>query len=144
MQKKEKEREDILRSINVHQNRLNLAPALDQELSGMMREYNAKKEQVGSLENKRFNSQMAANAMANQNNDIFKILDEANLPERPMFPSRFHILLIGIGISPIVGIAGAFAREAFESSIANEEQAAAALKFPVLASIPEISQNTRL
>jgi polysaccharide biosynthesis transport protein len=136
--RREKEREDILKSINLYQNRLNLAPALEQELLALTREHETKKQQVASLGTRKFNAQMAANAVADKKNDIYRILDEASLPEKPLFPTKVHILWIGIGASLLVGFAAAFGREYFESSLANEEEAAAVLNLPVLASIPEI------
>ncbi len=136
--RREKEREDILKSISVYQNRLNLAPALEQELLALTREHETKKQQVANLGTRKFNSQMAANALADKKNDTYRILDEASLPERPLFPTRLHIILMGIAASLLVGFAAAFVREYFESSLANEEEAAAVLNLPVLASIPEI------
>jgi uncharacterized protein involved in exopolysaccharide biosynthesis len=141
--RREKEREGILRSINVYQNRLNLAPALDQELLTLMREHDAKQQQVANLGTRKFNAQMAANAVSERKNDIYRILDEASLPERPVFPSRLHIILIGIGAGLVAGFAAAFGREYFDASLADEEEAAAVLKIPVLASIPEIPEGSR-
>jgi len=137
--RREMEREDILKSISLYQNRLNLAPALEQELLSLTREHETKKQQAANLGARKFNSQMAANAVADKKNDIYRTLDEASLPEKPLFPTKVHIIWIGIGTSLLVGFAAAFIREYFESSLANEEEAAAVLNLPVLASIPEIS-----
>jgi polysaccharide biosynthesis transport protein len=138
--RKEKEREDLIKSIALYQNRLNLAPALEQELLGLMREHDAKQKQVENLGTRKFNSQMAANAVSDKKNDIYRILDDASLPERPIFPTRLHILLIGIGISLVVAYGAAMGRELFEPSLSSEDEVTALFKIPVLASIPEISQ----
>jgi succinoglycan biosynthesis transport protein ExoP len=139
--RREKEREGILKSINVYQNRLNLAPALEQEMLGLAREHDTKQQQVANLEARKFNSQMAANAVADPKNDIYRILDEASLPERPVFPSKVHIILIGIGLSLVAGFAAAFAREYFDPALADEEEAVSVLQLPVLACIPEIPES---
>lgn len=140
----EKERERITKEIDQYQNRLNLAPALDQELAGLMREHDANQKSVAALEDRKFNTQMTANAMADRKNDVYRVLDVANLPEIPVFPTRLHIILIGIGASLLGGYAAAIARELLESSLTTEEEVMALLKLPVLASIPEISKSAKL
>jgi polysaccharide biosynthesis transport protein len=141
--RKEKEREDLLRNISVYQNRLNLAPALEQELIALMRDHDTKQQQVENLGTRKFNAGMAANAVSDKKNDIYRILDEASLPERPMFPTRLHILLLGFGASLAIGYAAAFGREILEPSLANEDEVAAVLKMPVLANVPEITKTSR-
>ena len=138
--RKEKEREDLLKNIALYQNRLNLAPALEQELLGLMREHDAKQKQVENLGTRKFNSQMAANAVSDKKNDIYRIQDDASLPERPIFPTRLHILLIGIGLSLVAGYGAAMGRELIETSLSSEDEATALFKIPVLASIPEIAR----
>ncbi len=138
--RKEKEREDIRNNITLYQNRLNLAPALEQQLLGLMREHDAQQKQAETLRTRKFNAQIAANAVSAQKNDIYRILDEASLPERPVFPTRLHIILMGIGISLIAGYGAALGREVLEPSLSSEDEVTAAFKIPVLASIPEISR----
>jgi polysaccharide biosynthesis transport protein len=141
--RKEKEREDLIKNISVYQNRLNLAPALEQELIALMRDHDARQQQAESLGTRKFNAGMAANAVADKKNDIYKILDDASLPEKPIFPTRLHILLLGICASLATGYAAAFGREIMEPSLANEDEVAAVLKIPVLANVPEIKKTSR-
>jgi polysaccharide biosynthesis transport protein len=142
--RREKEREDILKSISNYQSRLNLSPTLEQTLTALMREHDTKQQQVSNLESRKFNAQMAANAASDKKSDLYRILDEAYLPVDPIFPTRLHIIAIGILLSLLVGFAASVAREYFESSLANEEEVAGLLKLPVLASIPEIPENGKL
>jgi uncharacterized protein involved in exopolysaccharide biosynthesis len=141
--RKEKEREDLIRNISVYQSRLNLAPALEQELIALMRDHDTKQQQAENLGTRKFNAGMAANAVSDKKNDIYRILDEASLPERPMFPTRLHIILLGFGASLAIGYAAAFGREILEPSLANEDEVAAVLKMPVLANVPEITKISR-
>jgi polysaccharide chain length determinant protein (PEP-CTERM system associated) len=134
----EKEREAILKSITVYQNRLNLAPSLEQELLTLTREHETKRLQVANLQTRKFNAQMAANAVADKKNDTYRILDDANLPEGPVPPTELQIVLMGIAAGLGAGIAAAFAKEYFEPSLASEDEAAHVLKLPVLISVPEI------
>jgi polysaccharide chain length determinant protein (PEP-CTERM system associated) len=136
--RRERGREDILKSISVYQGRLNMAPALEQELLAITREHEMKRQQVANLQARKFNAQMAANAVADKKNDIYRILDEASLPERPVFPARLHILFMGIGAGLVAGFVATFVREYFEPSLASEQEAAVVLKVPILISVPEI------
>lgn len=138
--RKEKEREDILNKISVYTNKLNLAPVLEQQLLGLMREHDAQQKQAENLGTRKFNAQMASNAVSNKKNDVYTIIDEASLPERPIFPTRLHIILIGIGTSLVAGFGAALGREVVEPSLSNEDEVTALFKIPVLASIPEISR----
>jgi uncharacterized protein involved in exopolysaccharide biosynthesis len=137
--RKEKEREDIVKNINLYQNRLNLAPSLEQELLGYMRDHDAQQKQVDTLRTRKFNAGMATSAVSSKKNDVYTIQDEASLPERPIFPTHLQIVLIGIGASLVAGYGAALGREVVEPSLSSEDEAAAVLKIPVLASIPEIS-----
>jgi uncharacterized protein involved in exopolysaccharide biosynthesis len=139
--RREKERESVLKSTSVYQSRLNLAPALDQELLSLTREHDIKQQQVANLQTRKFNAQMAANAVSDKKFETYRILDEASLPERPVPPTRLQIILIGIAASLGAGLAAAFAREYFEPSLANEEEATAVLRIPVLVSVPEIPER---
>jgi polysaccharide biosynthesis transport protein len=143
MSRKEKEREDLIRNISVYQNRLNLAPALEQELIALMREHDAKQQQVENLGTRKFNAGIAANAVADKKNDIYRILDDASVPVRPTFPTRLHILLIGFIFSMAIGYGTAIGREILEPSLANEDEVAAVLKMPVLANVPEITKPSK-
>jgi polysaccharide biosynthesis transport protein len=138
--RKEKERSEILGNITSYRTRLNLAPAVEQELMGLMNERDAQQKQVDNLATRKFNAQIAAKAISSDKNDIYTPLDNASLPERPIFPTRLHIILIGIGVSLVAGYGAALGREVVEPSLSNEDEVTALFKIPVLASIPEISR----
>jgi polysaccharide chain length determinant protein (PEP-CTERM system associated) len=139
--RREKDREGLLKNIEIYQKRLNMAPALEQELLSLMRDFDAKQRQVDNLQAKKFNAQMAANAVADKKFETYRILDEASLPEKPVPPTRLQIVLIGLAASLGAGVAAALVREYFEPSLADEDEAAAVLKIPVLVSVPEIPKK---
>jgi polysaccharide chain length determinant protein (PEP-CTERM system associated) len=134
----EKQRDAILKSIDDYQKKLNLAPALDQELINLTREHEGAAQTLSTLEQRLFNSQIAASALSNPNNETYRTQDDASLPERPVPPTQLEIVLMGIGAGLLTGLIAAFGREYFEPSLATEEEAAAVLKVPILVSIPEI------
>jgi uncharacterized protein involved in exopolysaccharide biosynthesis len=139
--KREKERDSILGQIKNYQSRLNMAPALEQQFMGLSREYEIIKQQYANLQSKKFQAQMTTDLETGKNNDIYRIVDEANLPEAPAFPNRAQIVLLGLGGGLVLGIGAAFGRELMDSTLSGEEETTTLLKLPVLASISEIPQK---
>jgi polysaccharide chain length determinant protein (PEP-CTERM system associated) len=139
--KREKERDSILGQIKAYQAKLNLAPALEQELMALSREHEVLKQQYTSLEGKKFQAQMTANLETNRNSDIYKVIDEANLPEKPSFPTSMHIAMMGLGAGIVLGIGAAFSREFLDTTLGSEDEVAGVLGLPVLVSISEIPKK---
>ena len=138
IEKREKEKEAILAQIKTYQGRLNLGPALDQEFMALSRDHDALKQQYTNLQSKKFQAEMTANLESDKNSDNYKIIDEANLPDKPAFPNRMHIALMGLGAGFVIGIVAAFGRELLDTTLSTEDEVAAALKLPVLVTISEV------
>lgn len=141
--RKEKERADLIRDIDIYKRRLNLAPALEQELTALMRDHETQQKLVETLKTRQFNANIAASATNFEQNDTYKLLDEATLPKHPIFPTRLHILLIGLALSLAAGYGAALGREVMEPSLSNDDEASALFKIPVLASIPEVTRLSK-
>jgi polysaccharide biosynthesis transport protein len=139
--KLEKDKEEIGRQMKLVQGRLNLAPALEQELMALTRDEALLQQQYTTLQNKRFNTQMAKELETDVDRVFYRVIDPATLPEKPIFPDRRQMALIGIGAGLLLGVGGAFAREVFDSTVGSEEEAVAVLDLPVLAAIPEIPRE---
>lgn len=139
--KRQKEREQILRQIKTYQERLNQAPAREQELMGLSRDLEVLRQQYGNLQNKRFQAQMTADMEKNKSNETYQVVDEANLPEKPAFPNKIQIALIGIGAGILFGTGAAFGREVVDSTLGSELETEAILQVPVLVTISEIPKK---
>jgi polysaccharide chain length determinant protein (PEP-CTERM system associated) len=139
--KHEKEREVLLGQIRTYQNRLNSAPALEQEFMSLSREHEALKQQYANLQGKKFQSQLTANLEANSESDVYKVIDEADLPDTPAFPDRKQIILIGLGAGFAIGIGVAFIRELLDTTLGSEDEVAAVLKLPALVTISEVPRR---
>jgi polysaccharide chain length determinant protein (PEP-CTERM system associated) len=142
IQKREKERDAILAQIKTYQNRLNMAPAVEQEFMSLSKEHGFLSEQYNGLKNKKFQAQMTTELEADSSSGKYRILDEANLPTKPVFPDRKQILLLGLGVGLVIGVVAAFGREVLDTTLGREDEVAAALKLPVLATISEIATET--
>ena len=138
IRRREKEKAAIQRQIQSIQARLNLAPALEQELTVLNREYGTLKSQYDNLQAKKFQSQMTTDLESNRTSDTYRVVDEASLPEKPIFPDRIQIVGLGLIAGLAAGIGAAIGRELLDTTLANEEEVTALLKLPVLATISEV------
>jgi uncharacterized protein involved in exopolysaccharide biosynthesis len=136
--KRERERGEILKQIKIAQGKLNLSPTIEQELMALSRDREVLQQRYNNLQTKKFNSQMAASLATDNNNESYRIIDEANLPDRPAFPNRLQIILMGLGAGLFLGLAAAAGREYLDATLGSEHEAAMVLNLPVLISIPEI------
>jgi polysaccharide chain length determinant protein (PEP-CTERM system associated) len=134
-----KERDSILAQIRVYEGRRLGAPRVEQELLALTREHEALKQQYSDLQQKKFKTQVAANLETSTKNETLKIVDEANLPEKPVGPPRRKIALIGLAAGMLFGIVLVLGREYFDTTVGDEKQAAAELNLPILIAIPEVS-----
>jgi polysaccharide chain length determinant protein (PEP-CTERM system associated) len=139
--KREKERDVLLTQIKTYQKRLNIAPELEQAYTELSREHDRLKQEYSNLQSKKFQAELTTSLETRKNSDTYKVIDEANLPEKPSFPDRRQIILMGIGAGFILGIGAAFGREFLDSTLGSEDEAVALLKLPVLVSISEIPKQ---
>jgi polysaccharide chain length determinant protein (PEP-CTERM system associated) len=134
--RREKEKLEILQQIKQLQSRLNFAPAMEQQLSVLLREENILKAQYDNLQKQKFITQTATTVETDKKNETYRILDEANLPVKAEDPNRWQIILMGIGCGLLMGIGAAFGRELLDHTVGNEEEAKSLFNLQVLATIP--------
>lgn len=139
--RREKEKDEIIRQVKVVQGKLNLAPALEQEFLSLDREHEVLRQQYASLQSKKFNTQLAASVETDTRNETYRVIDEANLSTRSVFPNRVQIILIGLGAGFLVGLGVAFGREYMDPTLRSEEEVTAALGLPVLIAVPELPKQ---
>lgn len=143
---REKERADIQEQIGVYQARLNLSPRVEQELFSLTRDVEALRTNYRALQDKKFNSQVAANLEKSTKSATFKnvrVIDEAYLPQVPVKPNRRLIALMGLMAGFSLGLGMGIAVEYFDSTLGDEDAVASEVNLPVLVSIPEIPKNRK-
>lgn len=132
------QRDDVSRSIRTMQARVELAPRTEQELAELTRDYEKLNENYLSLLNKRMEAQMAARLEERWKGEQFRILDPADLPERPFFPNPFVFLAGGALIGLFLGFGLALAVDYLDHSIRSEKELEELLPFPLLASVAHV------
>lgn len=129
----------LLEQVKEYEGRVERAPAREQELMILVRDYDNMQKNYQSLLDKRLNARLAENLEKRQKGEQFRVLDPANLPASPESPNQPLILLGGLVIGCGLGFGGAFALEMLSPAFRRSEDAETMLGLPVLASIPAFS-----
>jgi polysaccharide chain length determinant protein (PEP-CTERM system associated) len=137
---RDRERE-LLKQKRAYEQRVESAPAREQELAVLLRDYENTRKNYGTLLDKKLNAKIAENLEKRQKGEQFRILDAANLPEKPFKPEPIRIGFAGIALGFGVGLGLAFIREKLDSSIKKPEEVERITSVPVLASIPDFDEE---
>ena len=129
----------LTEQVKQYEGRVERAPAREQELMILVRDYDNMQKNYQSLLEKQLNARVAENLEKRQQSEQFRILDPADLPTIPESPNRTLILLGGLVIGCGLGFGGAFALEMMSPAFRRSEDAETMLGLPVLASIPAFS-----
>jgi polysaccharide chain length determinant protein (PEP-CTERM system associated) len=135
---KAREQEQIKQQIRLYQDRIQSSPAIEQQFKELTRGYQTALESFNDLQKKRDASAMSADLERKQQGEQFRVLDPANLPDKPAFPNRPLFAVGGLGGGLCLGLAIAFLLEMKDSSLKTERDVEFTLHLPVLAMIPEI------
>ena len=121
----------------VHQS-LTATPRVAEQLAALEREYQHLFESYQEYSNKRLEAGVAANMERRQKGEQFRILESAFPPTEPFSPNRIAIIAVGLLLGIGLGAGFAVLLEALDSSFHGVHQLQAALRLPVLVSIPGI------
>jgi polysaccharide chain length determinant protein (PEP-CTERM system associated) len=126
-------------SIESYTSRVQSAPALESELTQLMRDYTTLQEGYTSLLKRNEESKIAMNLERRQIGEQFRIIDGARLPERPVSPDRTRINLLGLLAGLGVGLALAALLEYRDTSFKTDDDIVTTLALPVIAVIPAMT-----
>jgi polysaccharide chain length determinant protein (PEP-CTERM system associated) len=132
----------LVSRIGEYQRRIETAPARDNDLIELMRDYSTLQGQYNSLLQKRLDSEISESLERSQRGEQFRIVDPARVPERPFYPNRQRMYMMGLLIALGVGLGLAAAAEYLDRSLRSEDDVRLALALPVLATIPKIKSPT--
>jgi polysaccharide chain length determinant protein (PEP-CTERM system associated) len=135
---KAREQGQIKEQIKFYQDRVQSTPGVEQQFKELTRGYETALLSYNELQKKRDESAMAADLERKQQGEQFRVLDPANLPDKPSFPNRPLFGAGGAGAGLALGLAIAFLLEMRDSSLKTERDVEFTLRLPVLAMIPEI------
>ncbi len=132
---------DVDRRIASFQSRVEAAPRREQEVLGLMRDYQKLSENYSQLLSKKLDAEMASRLEQQQKGQQFRILDPAYLPERPSFPNRFMFGLAGAVVGLLLGLALAIGVDVLDPTMKDAESVSEAFSVPVLAVVPYVKPH---
>jgi polysaccharide chain length determinant protein (PEP-CTERM system associated) len=127
--------------INGYRGRIENAPAREQEMAILFREYQNTKEAYTLLEKKSQDAQQAENLERRQKGEQFRVIDPARVPEKPFSPDIPKVLLIGFVIAIGCSFGSAIIREQLDRTFHDASDVEVTLGLRVLATIPKIEQK---
>ena len=140
---KMKDQERIKESISGYQARVEATPTIQQQYKELTRDYQTALEFYNDLLKKKSQSTMATDLEARQEGEQLRVLDPANLPDKPSFPNRPMIALGGFGGGLALGLGLTLFLEMRDTSLRSERDVEFVLQLPVLAMIPSIEPLSR-
>jgi len=134
--------QDRLREqIRLYQSRIQLSPIVEQEYKQITRDYQTALDFYNDLLKKRNQSGMATDLERRQQGEQFRVMDPANLPEKPTFPNRPLFALGGLGGGLLLGLLLAALLELRDKSLRTELDVEFYLETPALAVVPTIGES---
>ena len=136
LESEKREAQRLQDTVNDLSGRVQAGPALESQLTELMRDYNTLQEGYTVLLKKSEDSKMALRLEQRQIGEQMKIIDGARLPERPISPDRFRINMMGILGGLALGLALVAFLEYRDTSFKSDDDIMTTLALPVLAVIP--------
>lgn len=124
-----------------YQQRVDVAPTREAEMSELTRDYTTLQTLYGNLLSKKEESKIAANLERRQIGEQFKLLDPARMPERPFSPNRTMINLGGIVAGLAIGLVLVGLLEYRDVTMKTDDEVSGVLGLPVLAVVPHMQSD---
>lgn len=122
--------------VRTYQARVQLSPLVEEQFKQLTRDYETALKFYNELLAKRNESEMATKLERGQQGEQFRVMDPANLPEKPSFPNRPLFAGGGIGAGLLIAAGLVALMEAGDKSLRNERDVEFYLKLPTLALLP--------
>lgn len=134
---------NIREQIRVYQKRVEDTPASEQVMSDIERDYQTSQKNYQALLEKKLSAKLAENMEKRQKGERFKVIDPANVPEKPYSPDRNKVTLGGSAVGLGIGAALVYLLEFLNPAFRRPEDFSMLLDTPVLAVIPVFSPEPK-
>ena len=126
----------IRKQIQQFERRVETTPASEQRYIDLRRDYDITLNNYQTLLEKKMNAKLSENLEKRQKGERFKVIDSANLPEKPFKPNKTAVVLMGAVSGAGLGIGIVLFIEFFNPAFRTREELAAGIDMPVLATVP--------
>jgi len=132
---------ELEKQIQYHVGKLQQVPVFEQQIAGLMRDYDTLRNHYNQLQAKKLDAVMAGELETHQAGERFEVLDPAVEPDGPAGPRRGIMIIGGLFFGLLCGVGVAFLVEVSDESVRHEREAAHIFGKPVLAGIPKITSD---
>ena len=132
------EKQDILQSIALYQQRVENTPVRDQELQVLQRDYDSAQGLYQSLLKRQEEAKLAESLEQRQKGEQFRLLESALPPVRPKEPNRRKLILMGLAGALGLAAGAVVLAEKLHPSFHTVDDLHAFSQVPVLVSLPYI------
>lgn len=131
----------LQKQIQTIQARLQLSPSVQEEYKQLTRDHQAALDFYNNLLKKQKDSAIATDLEQQQQSEQFRVLDPANLPDKPSFPNPLRFYPGGLGGGLAMGLGFVVLGEMRDKKIRTEQDVQYFLKVPTLSLIPQIDSG---
>ncbi|MEW5802582.1 MAG: GNVR domain-containing protein [bacterium] len=135
------DKDDLKDKLFKYQERLELAPQIEQEYKMLTRDYDNAQIRYRETMQKLLEARASEALEREQIGERFTIIDPGAYPEEPYKPNRMAILLIGAVLAIGMGLGLACVREFTDKSILSEEVLSTITDKPVFTAVPMIENK---
>lgn len=133
------ERKKTGNEIEKYRRRIEDGPRIEQMFVDLRRGYNEATANYQSLLEKRLQAELAENLERTQKGEQFRILEPANLPQKPVKPNILKILPLGFMLALCCGLGLAYVREHQDPTFRRSKDVESIIQVPVLVSVPFVA-----
>jgi polysaccharide biosynthesis transport protein len=130
---------DLESRIAVIRGNVEETPRTEQELSTLTRDYKKLDENYTALLAKQLEAQMSGRLEQRWKGERFRMLDPASLSDKPVFPKPPMFIAFGALLGLALGVAASLMAEYLDPTVKDSDVLQAVQGYPVLASIPHLS-----
>jgi polysaccharide chain length determinant protein (PEP-CTERM system associated) len=136
IQQAAKQQQQLQKQIETLQARLQLSPSVQEEYKQLTRDHQTALDFYNSLLKKQKESAIATDLERRQQSEQFRVLDPANLPDKPSFPDPLRFYPGGLGGGFVLGFGLVVLVEMRDKKLRTEHDVQYFLELPTLALIP--------
>lgn len=129
----------ITRQMKELEAKVEQAPAREQELLILLRDYENMQKNYQALLAKQLDAKVAQNLERRQQGEQFRVIDPANYPDKPDSPNVMRIMLVSLAAGCGLGIGGVLLVEQSKPVFRRAEEVESLLGLHVLGAIPNFS-----
>ena len=131
----------LVKQIKRYEKRVEAVPGNEQKLADLKRGYSIMLRNYQSLKEKILDARLAENMEKKQKGERFRVIDPANHPEKPIYFSKYKIIVAGFLGGLGVGAGLAYLLEFLNPAFRKPEDFLGVIDPPVLATIPFYSSE---